>query len=197
MKILLAIIVLATSVVSYAQSRIVSIDAFDLNYTGGLLIKTDKGESPKREETTFRLNVNYAQALPQYIGLMWKAKVFFNREDVDWGGDSLNTAWGAAGGLLYNFQAENIKESFYIGGLVGIERATIEALSRDDKSGFNFFLDLEAGKRFDLGQYSIASIAYSPSLAITLKRYGGDLRDEYFRTGNEIKINFLKFDILF
>lgn len=197
MKFLLALIVLLSSFVATAQSRIVSIDAFDLSYTGGLLIKTDKGHSPKREETTFRLNLNYAQNWEKYVGLMFKGKVFFNREDIDWGGDSLSSTWGAAGGFLYNFQADNIKESFYAGVLLGLERQTVEANSRNDESGFNIFTDLEAGKRFDLGQYSIASIAYSPSLAITLKRYGGGIRDEYFKSGNEIKINFLKFDILF
>ena len=197
MKFLLALVLLVSSVFASAQTRIVSVDAFDLSYSGGLILKNDSGKSPKREEVTFRLNLNYAQALEQYVGLMWKAKVFFNREDVDWGVDSLSSSYGAAGGLLYNFQPENIKESFYAGAMIGLERASIEANGHNDKSGFNFFTDLEAGKRFDLGAYSIASIAYSPSLAITLKRYGGDLRDRYFKTGNEIKINFLKFDILF
>ena len=197
MKFLVALVALVSVGVASAQSRIVSIDAFDLNYSGGLIIKTDSGKSPKREETTFRLNLNYAQSIEQYQGLMWKAKIFFNREDVDWGTDSLSSSWGAAGGALYNFQADNIKESFFAGILVGIERMTFEANGRSDESGFNFFTDLEVGKRFDLGQYSIASIAYAPSLAYTYKRYGGDLRDKYFKRGNEIKINFLKFDILF
>lgn len=198
MKFLLALVLLVSSVFASAQSRIVSIDAFDLSYSGGLVLKNDSGKSPKREEVTFKLNLNYAQALEQYVGVMWKAKVFFNREDVDWGAyDALNSSYGAAGGILYNFQPENIKESFYAGAMIGIERASIEGLGKSDKSGFNFFTDLEAGKRFDLGAYSIASIAYSPSLAVTFKRYGGDLRSSYFKTGNEIKLNFLKFDILF
>lgn len=197
MKFLIALIVLVSTCLASAQSRIVSIDAFDMAYSGGLIIKNDNGKSPKREETTFRLNLNYAQAFEQYIGLMWKAKAYFNREDVDWGGDSLSSAWGAAGGALYNFQADNIKESFFAGIMIGVERMTFEAQGRSDESAFNFFTDLEAGKRFDLGQYSIASIAYAPSLGVTFKRYGGDLRDKYFKSGNEIKINFLKFDILF
>lgn len=198
MKILIAILVLTTSVIASAQSRIVSIDAFDLTYTGGLLIKTESGDGPDRDETTFRLNLNYAQNWEQYVGLMWKARVFINREDIDFGNnDSLETRWGGAVGLLYNFQPQNIKESFFAGALVGIERATIEIGADDDESGFNFFTDLEAGKRFDLGQYSAANISYAPTFAITLKRYGGDIRDTYFRSSNEIKINFLKFDILF
>lgn len=197
MKFLLALVLLVSSVIASAQSRIVSIDAFDLSYTGGLLIKSDSGKGPDRDETTFRVNLNYAQNWEQYVGVMWKAKVFINREDIDWGGDSLNSTWGAAGGLLYNFQAENIKESFFAGALLGVERMTIEAKGLDDQSGFNIFTDLEFGKRFDLGQYSVANISYAPTFVVTLKRYGGDIRDEYYRSGNEIKINFLKFDILF
>lgn len=197
MKFLLAMVLLVSSVIASAQSRIVSIDAFDLSYTGGLLIKSDSGKGADRDETTFRLNLNYAQNWDQYVGLMWKAKAFINREDVDWSGDSLTSTWGAAGGFLYNFQADNIKESFFAGALIGLERMTLEQGGQDDKSGFNIFTDLEFGKRFDLGQYSVANISYAPTFALTLKRYGGDLRDEYFRSGNEIKINFLKFDILF
>lgn len=198
MKFLMALLVLMTSVIASAQSKIVSIDAFDFSYTGGLLIKTDNGKGPDRDETTFRLNLNYAQNLDQYVGLMWKARVFINREDSEYrSSDYQETRWGAAGGFLYNFQSENVKESFYAGALVGLERATYEIGSLDDQSGFNIFTDLEVGKRFDMGTYSVANLSYAPNFTLTLKRYGGDIRDDYFRSGNEIKINFLKFDILF
>ena len=198
MKSLIFLLVFMTSLAVSAQSKIVTIDAFDLSYTGGLLIKNDNGDGPDREENTFRLNLNYAQNFEQYVGLMWKARLYINREDTEYrSNDYQETRWGGAVGLIYNFQPDNIKESFFSGGLVGIERATYEIGNLDDKSGFNFFTDLEAGKRFDMGSYSVANISYSPSLAITLKRYGGDLRDDYFRTGSEIKFNFLKFDILF
>lgn len=181
-----------------AQTRIVTVDAFDFTYTGGLLIKSDNGKGPDRDETTFRLNLNFAQNWEQYVGLMWKARAYINREDVDFGSsDYLETRWGAAGGFLYNFDAENVKESFFASAMIGVERATYEVGKGEDQSGFNIFTDLEAGKRFDLGRYSVVNIAYAPSLSLTFKRYGGDIRDEYFRSGNEIKINFLKFDILF
>jgi hypothetical protein len=198
MKLLVLVFALLTSVIASAQTKLVSIDAFDLAYSGGLLIKNDNSKGPDREETTFRFNLNYAQSIEQYVGLMWKVRGFINRQDVDQGSnDYTEFRWGAAGGFLYNFQAENIKESFFAGALVGLERATYEIGSADDESGFNIFTDLEFGKRFDLGQYSIANISYAPTFSITLKRYGGDIRDEYYKSGSEIKINFLKFDILF
>lgn len=198
MKLLVALLFVVSGFAS-AQSRIISIDAFDLGYTGGLNLKSDKSSDlPDRDETNFRLNLNYAQNWEQYVGVMWKARAFINRSDVDWGRNDLVTStWGVAGGFLYNFQAENIKESFFAGAMVGIERATYEMNDLDDASGFNLFTDLEVGKRFDLGQYSVANISYAPTFAITLKRYGGDLRDDYFKSGNEIKFNFLKFDVLF
>lgn len=198
MKLLVAFLVLTASVVASAQTKIVSVDAFDLAYSGGLIIKSDKSKGPDREETTFRFNLNYAQNLEQYAGVMWKARVFLNREDVNWGrNDTLSTSWGAAGGFLYNFQHDNIKESFFAGAMLGIERASFESDENGDASGFNLFTDLEVGKRFDLGQYSVANISYAPTFVITLKRYGGDIRDDYFRSGSEIKFNFLKFDVLF
>ncbi len=199
MKFLIAMLILMTSVIASAQTtRIVSVDAFDLAYSGGLLLKNDNGEGPDREETTFRLNLNYAQSIQQYVGLMWKARIFINREDTEYSSfDYQETRWGGALGLLHNFQAENVKESFFAGAMVGLERATYEIGNQDDQSGFNIFTDLEVGKRFDMGAYSVANISYAPSFSLTLKRYGGDIRDDYYRSGNEIKINFLKFDILF
>ncbi len=199
MKFLIAMLVLMTSVIASAQTtKIVTVDAFDFAYSGGLMLKEDNAKGPDREQTIFRVNLNYAQSLAQYVGLMWKARVYINREDTDFGGfDYKETRWGGAAGLLYNFQPDNVKESFFASGMLGLERATYEIGNNDDESGFNIFTDLEVGKRFDMGAYSIAKISYAPSFALTLKRYGGDIRDEYFKSGNEIKINFLKFDILF
>jgi hypothetical protein len=198
MKFLVALITLSLSSLSFSQSRLVSIDAFDYSYSGGLLFKSDKSKGPDREEATFKLNLNFAQNLADYVGLMWKVKAYINRQDVDFGqNDYLETRWGGAGGVLYNFQSDDIKNSIYAGAVAGLERATYQVGSGDDESGFNIYTDLEAGKRWDLGSYAAANISYSPSVMLTLKRYGGDIRDRYYKTGSEIRFNFLKFDILF
>jgi hypothetical protein len=198
MKVLIAALALMSSLMAFAQKRVVSIDAYDLSYTGGLMLKHDKGKGPDRDETNFRFNLNYAQSFEQYVGLMWKAKLYFNRSDVDMSSfDSIESAWGAAGGFIYNFQPENIKDSVLVGAMLGAERATYEANRIDDKSGFNFFMEVEAGKRWDLGKYSVANISYAPTVAWNWKRYGGDIRDYYYKSGYELKLNFLKFDILF
>lgn len=197
MKFLIALLMLVVSVASYAQKRVVSIDAFDLTYTGGLLIKSDNAKKGSdRDETTFRFNLNYAQELAQTPGLMWKAQVHLNREDVDYGVDTLRSQFGVAGGLLYNFQPDDIKNSLMAGALVGLERATYDN-GVDDESGINMFMILEGGKRWDLGQYSVANISYAPTVSVQFKRYGGDIRDNQFKNGHEIKLNFLKFDVLF
>lgn len=198
MKLLIAILVLISASFASAQTRIVSIDAFDFAYSGGLLFKSDNSKGADRDETTFKLNLNYAQNWDQYVGMMWKVRAYINRQDVDYGAfDYLETRWGAAGGLLYNFDAADIKNSLFAGAMLGLERATYEIGNADDQSGFNIFTDLEFGKRFDLGQYSVANISYSPTFALSFKRYGGDIRDEYYKSGSEVKFNFLKFDILF
>jgi hypothetical protein len=198
-KAVIALVALVISSVAVAQNRIVTVDAYDLSYSGGLSFTKDKKASGShdRDSSNFRLNLNYAQNWEQYVGVMWKAEFHFNREDVDFkNNDSLQSSFGVAGGFIYNFDADNIKNSFYGSTMVGLERMTIKYGS-DDNSGFNIGLKLEGGKRFDLGQYSMANISYAPSIALTLKRYGGDIRDEFFKSSREIAFHFLKFDILF
>ena len=185
MKVLIAIIAMVMSTAVFAQKRVVSVDAFDLAYSSGLSFKHDSGKGPDRDRSTFRLNLNYAQLVEQYVGLMWKAQLNFNRVDEDYGrADSFESAYGVAGGFLYNFQAEDIKNSVLAGATVGVERMTVEYGSADDESGFNLFMQLEAGKRFDLGSYSVANISYAPTVSVLFKRYGGDIRDEYFKSGS-------------
>ena len=199
MKLLVVAFALLISALASAQTRIVSIDAFDLAYTGGFLFKHDDGVSPihDRDETTFRLNLNYAQNLSQQEGLMWKGAFHFNRTAIDADSDTVDSSFGFKGGLLYNFTPTDIKNSIFVGGLVGLEWQTIEYKPKNDQSGVNLSLDLEGGKRWDLGKWSVANISYAPTIALGLKRYGGGVRDEYFKKGNEIKLSFLKFDILF
>jgi hypothetical protein len=198
MKLLLALIISALSMAAVAQTKIVSVDAFDMAYTGGLSFKHNEGKKEDNDTTTFRFNLNYAQAMPEYVGLMWKAQLYWNREEVDFkGGDSLQSEFGIGGGFLYNFQAEDIKNSFMASALVGLERATYELGGNDDESGFNMLLTLEGGKRFDLGSYSVANLSYAPTVSVQLKRYGGDIRDTYYKNSRDIRFNFLKFDILF
>lgn len=198
MKLLLAFILLLGSLSALAQKRIVSIDAMDLSYTGALSFRHDEGKDDDRDTTTFKFNLNYAQNIEEYVGLMWKAQAYWNRVDVDFGGnDSLESTFGAAGGVLYNFQADDVKNSIFAGAHAGLERATYEFPGGDDEAGFNLFVGFEAGKRWDLGSYSVANISYAPTIAFSLKRYGGDIRDEYFKNSRELKFNFLKFDILF
>ncbi len=198
MKILMALALFAFSLTSIAQTRLVSIDAFDLAYSGGLSFNHREGKGPNRSASEFRLNLNFAQNIEQYAGLMWKAQVNFNRENVDWGKqDTFESSYGVGGGILYNFQHDDIKNSYLAGAMVGIERATYEYGDEDDQSGFNFWINFEAGKRFDLGKYSAANISFAPTVSLNVKRYGGDIRDDYFRSGTDLRFNFLKFDILF
>lgn len=198
MKYLLPLLVLITSTVASAQNRVVSIDAFDMAYSGGLSFLHNKGKNDDQDVSKFRLNLNYAQAFGDYLGLMWKAQINFNRENVDFGReDALQSSYGLAAGVLYNFNADDIKNSWVASAMVGGERASYEIGNLDGESGFNIFLQLEGGKRWDLGQYSVANISYAPTIGVNLKRYGGDIRDEYYTSGYEFRFNFLKFDVLF
>jgi len=198
-KLVVALALLTSFVASAQNNRIVSVDAFDLAYTGGLAFRSsDAKRGSDRKENTFRFNLNYAQNIEQYIGLMWRAKAYFNRTDIDQGSyDELTSAFGAAGGLLYNFNADDIKNSILLGAMIGLERATFEENGMDDKSAFNWTFEVEAGKRWDLGRYSVANITYAPTVALGYTRYGGDIRKKYYKSETEVKFNFLKFDIIF
>lgn len=198
MKVLVLLMSLIISGTSFAQGRLVSIDAFDLSYVGGLAFRHDDGKRSNRHETDFRLKLNYAQNWEQYVGLMWKAQISFDRLNREFGSaDVFESSLGLSGGFLYNFNADDIKNSFYTGLLVGAERATYEYTGVKEKSGYNMFFTAEGGKRWDLGRYSVANISYAPSVSVTFKRYGGGIRDDYFKRGSDLRLNFLKFDILF
>ncbi len=198
MLIILASLMLATGAFAQNTSRIVSVDAFDLSYVGGLAFRHDNGKNSDRDETDFRLKLNYAQNWEEYVGLMWKVQLNFDRLNSDFGpADQFQSAYDVAGGFLYNFQPDDVKNSFMAGFMVGIERMTIDEPGIKKKSGFNTMLQVEGGKRWDLGQYSVANLSYAPTVSVALKRYGGGIRDDYYKNGNEVRFNFLKFDILF
>jgi hypothetical protein len=200
MKLYLVVMCLVFSFSSMAQTRVVSIDAFDYSYSGGLSFKHDegKGSTDDKDSTTFKFNLNYAQNWPEYVGVMWKAQAYWNRESVDQrSNDTLNSTFGVVGGVLYNFNPDNMKNSFMVGAGLGIERQTIEESSGNDESGFNFSLNFEGGKRWDLGSYSSANISYAPTVSFHWKRYGGGIRDDLYTSSRDLRFNFLKFDILF
>jgi hypothetical protein len=200
MKLLLVVLCSVFSLSALSQTRVISIDAFDYSYSGGLSFKHDegKGSTDDKDSTTFKFNLNYAQNLPEYVGLMWKAQAYWNRENVDQGSaDTLNSTFGATGGVLYNFNPDNMKNSLMAGASFGIERQTIEETSGRDESGFNLSLNFEAGKRWDLGSYSSANISYAPTVSFHWKRYGGGIRDDLYTSSRDLRFNFLKFDILF
>lgn len=199
MKLLVAAVVLTSSLfVQASTNKIVSVDAFDLSYTGGLVFKTDNTKKGSdRRGTEFRFNLNYAQDINHAQGLMVKAQAFYNREKTKWGGVNLESNLGIAGGLLYNIDHRDVKNSFFVGALLGAERSEIELKGAGNKKGVNLFLTTEAGKRWDLGRYSVVNISYAPTVAFEYKRYGGKIRSSYFKSGTELKLNFLKFDILF
>lgn len=198
MRILVILAALLCVAAAKAQDRIVSIDAGQLSYAGALAFKNDKGKgsTKDRESNEFKLNLNFAQKLADYPQLMIKGIGRIERNDVDQGADATNSIWALSGGILLNHDAADIKNSMFAGAQVGFEWETIDNYS-DKESGINLTLGVEAGKRWDMGSYSVANISYAPSLELMYRRYGGDIRDEFYTSGTEVRLNFLKFDILF
>lgn len=200
MKSIMAALVLMSSFMVQAANtnRIVSVDAFDLSYTGGLVFKNDNAKhGTNRSATQFKFNLNYAQDLTNQDGLMIKGLAYFNREKSKWGVETLDSNLGAMIGLLYNLDYTDVRNSAFASALVGLESNKMEGRGGSRKSGINFLLTAEAGKRWDLGRYSVVNISYAPTVALEYTRYGGQIRKNYFTSGTELKFNFLKFDILF
>ncbi len=198
MRILVILAALLCVAAAKAQDRIISIDATQLSYAGALVFKSDKGKGSTEDRDTneFKLNLNFAQKLADYPQLMIKGIGRIERTHEDQGPDATNSIWAFSGGVLFNHDAADIKNSMFAGAQVGVEWQTIDNYT-DDESGLNLTLGVEAGKRWDMGSYSVANISYAPSLELMYRRYGGDIRDEFYTSGTEIKLNFLKFDILF
>lgn len=198
MRLLVLIAALVCVAAARAQERLVSVDAFDLGYTGGLLFKSQKGASSHdgRDSNDFRLRLNYAQNLEGHEGLMWKAVTHINRVHDNVGDDTTNSTWGLTGGVLYNFDAADIKNSGFVGFQAGLEWQHIED-GVDDESGMNFLSAIEGGKRWDMGRYAMAAISYAPTIELGYRRYGGGIHDNIYKSGTELKLSFLKFDVMF
>ncbi|MBY0516397.1 MAG: hypothetical protein K2P81_05785 [Bacteriovoracaceae bacterium] len=199
MKILVFLAALLCVAAARAQDRIVSVDAFQLGYTSGFVFKNDtgKGSTKDRDENNFKLNLNFAQKLAQYPQLMLKGVARIDRSHVEQGStDTTNSTWALSAGVLLNLDSSNIKNSMFVGSQVGLEWQTIDDGAKD-KSGVNVTLGAEAGKRWDMGSYSVANISYAPTLELLYRRYGGNIRDTFYTSGTELRFNILKFDILF
>lgn len=198
MRMLLLIATLMSASLAHAQDRLVSIDATDLSYAGGLVFKNfDSKRGDDRHVNDFQIKLNYAQIVPSWSpNLMAKGILRIARTYDDQGANSTNSVWALTGGLLYNTNAADVKNSLYFGGQFGLERQTIDD-GTDDESGFNMVFGVEGGKRWDMGRYATTAISYAPSIEALYRRYGGGIRDEFYKSGTELKINFLKFDIMF
>ncbi len=199
MKILVLFAALLCVAAARAQNRIVSVDAFQLGYSGGLMFKKDsgKGDTKDRDQNQFKVNANFAQTINEYPNLMFKGVARIERNHLDQGGDTTNSVWALSAGVVVNHDASDIKNSMFAGVLVGGEWETIDVQGQDDENGLNIVFNAEAGKRWDMGHYAMANISYAPTFEFVFRRYGGGIRDEYYTSGTELKINFLKFDVLF
>ena len=199
MKILVLFAALLCVAAARAQNRIVSVDAFQLGYSGGLMFKKDsgKGDTKDRDQNQFKINANFAQTVKEYPNLMFKGVVRAEHTRMDQGGDTTNSVWGLSVGVILNHDAADIKNSMFAGAQIGGELQRVDEPGQSNEKGLNIVFNAEVGKRWDMGHYAMANISYAPTFEFVFRRYGGGIRDEYYTSGTELKINFLKFDVLF
>ncbi len=190
-------LVLFSSTLFAQTTRLVTIDGTDLSYAGALIFKHDNAKHGSDHDTnSFKLNLNYAQTVDSSQKLMLRGAFKYNRDNVEQEGpDTTNSILALGAGVIYNLEDE-IKDSMFLGGLVGMEYQVVDT-GLQDESGSNFFMSGEFGKRWSLGQYSAANISYAPTFGVIFRRYGGDIRKNLYTSNREIIFNFLKFDIFF
>lgn len=195
---LLVLLVALFCVAAARAERIISIDSDTLSYTGALNFKSDSGakNKPDRDTNEFGLKLNFAQTLTGYPQLMFKGIGRYQRSSTDYGTtDTTNTIFALSGGLLFNVDHKDVANSMFAGFQFGVEHQNLDISTQE--SGLNLTLGVEAGKRWDMGKFAMSKISYAPTFEFLVRRYGGDIRKEYFTNGTELKLNFLKFDVLF
>ena len=195
MKIFILLALISSSV--FAQTKLVTIDGTDFSYVGSLIYKHDNAKhGTDHDSNTFKLHVNYAQAIESQPNIMLRGAIKLERENTEQAGpDTTNSVTAIAAGAIVNFE-EDTKNSMFAGGMVGLEYQVIDTGAQDE-SGNNIYVDGVFGKRWSLGEYSAANISYAPTFNLILRRYGGDIRKNLYTSNREIQFNFLKFDIFF
>ena len=174
----------------------------------GSAATTDTDKSLGIKDFTFgegNFNVNYAyQIFPQVqIGAEIISRTEVQEIKYDDGGkytdDDSTTTVGAF--VTYN-TSEEINNSFFI--TAGISKSTVKSETKDTSDNSKSSTKYDAsifsgaiGKRFSMQKLGIQNLVYSPKLTVASGKFSGDLEESGVNSAVQVKIDVLRFDLLF
>lgn len=150
-------------------------------------------------------NLNYAyQVFPQFqIGAEISSSTEEQEIKYEAGGkytDEDSTTTFAAF-ITYNTN-EDLNNSFFITASLG--KSIVKSETKDTSDGSKTDSKYDAsiisgalGKRFSMQKLGIQNLVYSPKISFVSAKIGGDLEDEGVNSAFQVKIDVLRFDLLF
>jgi hypothetical protein len=177
-----------------SPSHMIDFDA-DTVLQGSLDFDSGKSRGQKKDnDTQLKLNLNYAYTLPMLRNLQLGGRLDYNKGTEAGRGDFED--YGADIGAIWNFgtggMEPNLMNSFYASLFVGYGWANNYTSGTQDDE---FFRSTAAiGKRFELTNWGISHLVYSPEVALQSinSKTGGSL--EY---SQNLQLRFLQFSVLF
>lgn len=209
-KLILAVLVSAFSVVASAQENqpkhIISIGTDGFGWSGSAqTFDWDKNTSGIKDHDSSRskLELNYSYVFPNRVMLGALVTVESSESEIkDLAGNKTkseenNSEIGIS--LGYNFN-EDVYNSWWIQGILSSGRS--EEITKDStgKEEFDYSYKafyINAGKRINLDSWGLKNISYNPSISIATAKVSGDAEDAGLETLTQVRINIIKFDILF
>ena len=195
-KILVAVLALA-SVSAFANHKnLVSFDGDMLAHYANFLVKQEvnpKGGGTATETTGYDLRVNYAWSVHSnvFVGAILGMGKSKEKTGSTINSDEKTTIYGVR--AIYDFSTDHVN-SMYASLSYVIEN---EKDAQDNSNNQNKFTTISFGKRFgNIAQLAGANVTFSPSIDYTMIGFGKDSavnNDD----GTIIKLNIVKFDVLF
>lgn len=164
-------------------------------------------DSVELEASLFSLNYHYRISDRWQIGIL----ASYSREEFDYKGGNSGSSkmsitqqrYGVS--FLYNFSPK-LLEAYYLGLRVSRYNREDEASKNfstvENKAPLEFDDDGEEtslvfGKRFSLKKWGLHPVTYSPSLEVSYRTHGKDLRDQKIEEGAAVTLTPVALDILF
>ena len=169
---------------------------------------TDTDKSLGIKDFTFgegNFNVNYAyQIFPQVqIGVEIVSRVEEQEIKYEAGGKYTNDDSATTFGAFVTYNAsEDLKNSFFI--TAGIGKSTVKTETKDTsentESSSEYDISILSGaigKRFSMQNLGIQNLVYSPKITVASGKISGDLEESGVNSAMQVKIDIMRFDLLF
>jgi opacity protein-like surface antigen len=202
-----SLLVMASSVLAQDQPKhIISIGTDGFGWSGlGQVFEWDKDESGIKEhkysEGSLKLNYSYVFESRFMLGFELSNETSKNEQE-DTAGDKTTdeTTTSEIGvSIGYNFN-QDIYRSWWIKGALGSGKYKNETKEAGVKTDFEYgytSFTISGGKRVSLESWGLKNLSYNPSIAITSAKISGDAEDAGLETARQVKLEIIKFDVLF